>query len=375
MRRLLVTVLALLGSIAAWGAGTVTQTLVQLNAPAFLAPSSGVWVLTAAWTADSAAATIPSTVLLRTGATLANTDGLYLFAAEIIPGSPSPTAAYTVALTNAAGRDLFAGLCTGLSATLAQVCNTPTGPPLSGALTLAVTGNAVNSAQGQVVLYFTTITPTALVGGIPSASPGGGLAPASVSTAGADGLSNTQQLPASDAGVPLAYRILPLLFNGTTLDRAPGTAAGGAFSQGPAALGSAPVGNPVYIAGRSSGASGTGSIQAIGVCDSNIVLNAGSGVSSVVIAGTAGKRTRVCSLLMADSSAAAASFQFKSGTGTTCGTGTNNLTGVVVTTLQGVPITLGTGLGFVMSTVANGDDLCITTVASTYTGILSYAQF
>ncbi len=78
---------------------------------------------------------------------------------------------------------------------------------------------------------------------------------------------------------------------------------------------------------------------------------------------------------MADSSAAAASFQFKSGTGTTCGTGTNNLTGVVVTTLQGVPITLGTGLGFVMSTVANGDDLCITTVASTYTGILSYAQF
>lgn len=136
-----------------------------------------------------------------------------------------------------------------------------------------------------------------------------------------------------------------------------------------------PTGNPIGIAGVSSGTAGTGNVGRIGVCDSSIVLNAGAGATSVVIAGVAGKRTRICGIAWSNSSAAAASVQWKSGTGATCGTGTQNVTGVMVTTLQGVPFSIAPGLGFVMATVAAGDDLCVTTVASTYTGWLWFAQF
>lgn len=197
-------------------------------------------------------------------------------------------------------------------------------------------------------------------------------------SAAADGQANQWAFVVTGQGgtqAPLA--VMPLLFNpaGPTWDRTPGTVGGGAFVQGPVALGSSvATSQPIFIAGRSSGSTG-GNIAPIGTCDSNAAFTITAGSSAVIVPGVAGRRTRICALAWSNSTAVAASIQFKSGTGTTCGTGTNNLTGVMVTTLQGVPFGIGSGLGFIMNTVAAADDFCATAVASNYTGWVAYAIF
>lgn len=162
MRRLLrVSVFACLAAFGLQAAGTVTQTLAQLSGAGTVGNQRPiVYVLTASWIADSAAATIPATILQRTAATLGNTDGLFLLSVQTVPGSPAPTALYSVTITDANSRDILGGTCVARSATLAEVCTPPTvAPALNGSLTLNITANAVNSAQGQVILYLST-TPT-----------------------------------------------------------------------------------------------------------------------------------------------------------------------------------------------------------------------
>jgi len=76
-------------------------------------------------------------------------------AIEIVPGTPSPTASYAITLSNDFGRDVLNGAGVDLSATLATaILPNPEGIPLIDSfLTLAITGNSVNSAQGKVIIY------------------------------------------------------------------------------------------------------------------------------------------------------------------------------------------------------------------------------
>lgn len=76
-------------------------------------------------------------------------------AVEVVPGTPSPTASYAITLKNEYGRDILGGGGTGLSATAAAALTpSPEGVPVTGGLTLAITGNSVNGAKGKVVIYF-----------------------------------------------------------------------------------------------------------------------------------------------------------------------------------------------------------------------------
>jgi len=82
-------------------------------------------------------------------------------ALKTVPGTPNPTANWGATLTEAGGVDLLAGLGAGQSATVAKrvpvfYATTDENPvvAMNDVLTLNVTGNAVNSAQLVVVLFY-----------------------------------------------------------------------------------------------------------------------------------------------------------------------------------------------------------------------------
>ena len=72
---------------------------------------------------------------------------------ETVPGSPTPTNGYSVALKNSFGTDLMAGAMV----TVEQFSQSTVGrqfgyAPFVGAFTLVITGNLVANAQGIVVV-------------------------------------------------------------------------------------------------------------------------------------------------------------------------------------------------------------------------------
>lgn len=133
-------------------AGTVTITKDRLL--------NGIRKLTFAWTADSGAATVPDTEL--TADQYAFISGRNLFAAVTVPdGTTAPTAGYGITFSDANGLDLLGGVLSGRSATAAEREVPKAAPSVyggvtvdNGPMTFALTGNAVNSAEGICILYF-----------------------------------------------------------------------------------------------------------------------------------------------------------------------------------------------------------------------------
>jgi hypothetical protein len=85
--------------------------------------------------------------------------GLELHAAQANPGATAPQALHDITVTDAAGEDLFGGDLTNLSATATESAHTEAGGTdngrlITGALTINISGNNVNSATGVLKLTF-----------------------------------------------------------------------------------------------------------------------------------------------------------------------------------------------------------------------------
>lgn len=105
-------------------------------------------------TADAADGSFPSTTLDE------DFEGL-LLAFETNPGSPAPTTNYDIAITDAEGCDVLGGVGANRHPTLTEkvaviFADTSMYPPVdkTDVLTLAITGNAVNSAVIGIKLYY-----------------------------------------------------------------------------------------------------------------------------------------------------------------------------------------------------------------------------
>ena len=169
MRRLLKILLALGTPTLALAVGTVTTSLTQLG-------TSQNWVLQYSWTADASAATVPATAApqLVQNAIL---QGYRVFQVEIVAGSPAPTNNYTVTLTDGQGADILGAQANANQSSTGKAFYGVNAPAINGTLTLNVSGNAVNSAQGTVYVYLgpqatARLFPTSLP---PSGAAGGDL--------------------------------------------------------------------------------------------------------------------------------------------------------------------------------------------------------
>jgi len=110
-------------------------------------------------------------------------------------------------------------------------------------------------------------------------------------------------------------------------------------------------------------------------CQNSIDINVPAVATTELIALVAGDRIRVCGFVLSGAGATSGTIQFKAGTGTTCGTGTSDLSGVM-SFLDDTPVVYGGGLGKIFQTPA-AEALCITTAGTNFIvdGILTYGQF
>lgn len=133
--------------------GSVTQILSYTANPTKM-------VLTFLWTGDASNGTVPSTD--TSTVITAEISGMNITTIETIPGSgaAAPTNGYDITLINANGIDMAGGKLASRSSTLPEqiICRVNATdeiyitPPVTGVLTLVVTGNSVASATGVVVV-------------------------------------------------------------------------------------------------------------------------------------------------------------------------------------------------------------------------------
>ena len=132
-------------------AGTVTQTLVDKTGN-----NQVIWTLS--WVADAAAATVPSTESTWDFA------GLEVQKVVTDPGSTAPTDNYDIVLNDSDSLDVMGGTLANRSTSASQQTRPLLGgagdywnSPVRGKLTMVLTGNAVNSATGTVIVYLKRI--------------------------------------------------------------------------------------------------------------------------------------------------------------------------------------------------------------------------
>lgn len=225
----------------------------------------------------------------------------------------------------------------------------------------ALTSSDVVSINGTVPVSGSFWQATQPVSGTVTTTP-----PANASTnmAQIGGTNISTGTGASGAGIPRVTvsndsQVRILGNGGATLDAAPGAAL--------------PT-NVQVIAGRDSTQTGGGAAIPL-VCDKSAVVTATAAATVIVVALAASKTTRVCGFVITGAGAAG-TMTWKSGTGTTCGTATTNLTGAMATAIGGT-IPFGNGWGQIFQTAAQAQDLCVTmaTASATAAGIIAYAQF
>lgn len=151
MKPLLLFLLALSAQCGrvAYATGTVQQSVSQLGA-------TNNWVVAFRWTGDASDGTVPVTTAVLRDPTTAQVccAGYYISQVEIVPGSPSPTSGYSVAIKDSAGVDALNGAGASLSATAgASISASAASPPIQGSFTLNLSGNAVVSAKGAVFVF------------------------------------------------------------------------------------------------------------------------------------------------------------------------------------------------------------------------------
>lgn len=139
-------------------AGIVTQVLVDLE-PAGISTGGKAKLLKFSWTADASDGTVPNTV--TNDAITAAIRGMNVTQITTNPGTTAPTAGYDIAINDEDGIDIAGGVLANRSATVservvpkADEANSIFGPVLvNGTLTLAISGNVVNSAVGVVKVF------------------------------------------------------------------------------------------------------------------------------------------------------------------------------------------------------------------------------
>lgn len=131
---------------------------------------------------------------------------------------------------------------------------------------------------------------------------------------------------------------------------------------------------PVRVAGTggdNGGAPGNGIVYQVTACDGSAAVTVTAGATTQIVALATGNRIRVCAFTVHMS--AAGTFQWKSGTGASCGTSTANITGAIpAATNDGVSI--GNGLGELFVTPVS-HALCLTAVTGNAVGFISYALY
>ncbi len=162
MRQLtFIPALGLLAVSLGWATGTVSSSISQVGI-------SDTWVVAYSWVADSNDGSVPVTPAVNLPPAI---QGYWPFSVETVPGSPSPTSGYSVAVLDASGADLLAAAANSLSATAGQSWAVASSiPPLNGVLSLKVTGNSVHSAQGAVYVFLTRLRPRPGLGGATGAT-------------------------------------------------------------------------------------------------------------------------------------------------------------------------------------------------------------
>jgi hypothetical protein len=139
--------LLLLLPILAHAAGTCTVgTPVRLG-------SSPNWTITINCTGDASTGSFPAASLSYISTTQTQLTGYFIYRVTVKPGSPAPTASYSVTVTDINGVDMLANAGSGLSATAAQSFNVINSVPLVGSENVNFTGNSVASATTQITLY------------------------------------------------------------------------------------------------------------------------------------------------------------------------------------------------------------------------------
>lgn len=110
-------------------------------------------VMTLSCTADDTNGSFPSTALTAVNTAKFYKQGWYLYLIETDPGSTGPTDdTYDIAITNEMGRDVLEGEGANRDETDSEQIYKAI--PVTGALTLAITNNAVNDATVTVKLTF-----------------------------------------------------------------------------------------------------------------------------------------------------------------------------------------------------------------------------
>lgn len=115
-------------------------------------------------------------------------------------------------------------------------------------------------------------------------------------------------------------------------------------------------------------------------CDKSAIINVNNGVNAQLVAASGSTVIYVCSFSMTIAAATTANVSFKYGTGTTCGTGTTQLTGLfgsAVAAATPFSVSQGSGLGVLFAAPA-GNALCVFnggSGAGSAQGVLTYAQF
>ena len=128
----------------ALAAGSVSFSTQQIN------QGGTAYMVTINWTGDASTGSVPTTTI--TG--LNQVQGYVITQIQTVPGTPAPTAGYSITVKDVNGYDMAGGQASSLSATAAaSFATTSATPPLVGSLSFALTGNSVASAKGKVVLY------------------------------------------------------------------------------------------------------------------------------------------------------------------------------------------------------------------------------
>lgn len=116
--------------------------------------------------------------------------------------------------------------------------------------------------------------------------------------------------------------------------------------------------SPLFLGGIQTASQ----MEPLVVCDKAAAISVSAASTSVLINGSLG-RVRVCSLAVTISAAGTVAF-IEGATGTTCGSSSLTIS-PAFTLAQGVPLTLGSGLGYVMRTAVSSDDICVSATGGT----------
>lgn len=151
---------------------------------------------------------------------------------------------------------------------------------------------------------------------------------------------------------------------------------GGAVADGSAAVPNSlagPGGGNALLATTINTPVSTTTTDRVAACTKSAVVNVAAAATTVIIPLAAGTTTRVCGVYLVANGTTNVTFQ--NGTGATCGTGTNTLSGPLGL-ITGTPFNANAGWGYMFKASAAANDVClVNSAAIQVSGWISYAQY